>query len=80
MVGVRGPIPEAGLEHGTNLLFSPPNSPDALADRIQLLMDNPELRNSLSCGARKLAAASYSWDGTIDRLEEILKDSYNIAP
>lgn len=56
-------IPEV-VHHGINGLLVPPRDPQALAEAMQRLIDNPELFNALRHGVRKesLLFASATWN------------------
>lgn len=55
-----GGIPEL-VEHGTNGLLIPPGDPQALAQAIRYLADDPELRAQMSSRNRAKAEANLEW-------------------
>jgi glycosyltransferase involved in cell wall biosynthesis len=55
-----GGIPEL-VEHGTNGLLVPPGSPDALAQSISYLAEDPALRSKMSARNRTKAEATLQW-------------------
>lgn len=55
-----GGIPEL-VEHGTNGLLVPPGNPDALAQSIRYLADDPALRSKMSARNRAKAEATLQW-------------------
>ncbi len=50
-----------------------PQNPEALAQAMETLMANPELRERLSVGARELAEEWFSWEKAVARTVEALK-------
>src|SRR5262245_17788689 len=63
---------DEGLEHGQNIFLCRPRDPNMLAEAMQLLRDDPQVRERLRAGARKLAQTWYRWDTTTPRLLHIL--------
>src|SRR5262245_7246724 len=63
---------DEGLEHGQNIFLCRPRDPDMLAEAMQVLRDDPPVRERLRAGARKLAQTWYRWDTTTPRLVQIL--------
>lgn len=59
----------------TGLLF-PPRDPQALAERIKVLCENPELRRKLGKNARELVLSRYSWESVLDKLLRL----YGVIP
>ncbi len=57
---------QAALRHGENLWLVPPADPQALAEAIEQVGDDPALRERLRAGALRVAAA-VSWDGIARR-------------
>lgn len=68
-----------GLEpqfvHRQNVLLCAPQAPDALADAIGSLMDDPELHRTLADGSRRFAQEWYSWDRAIDKTLALFRGS-----
>ncbi|MCB9882057.1 MAG: glycosyltransferase family 4 protein [Planctomycetes bacterium] len=58
------------LKDGHNGLFIPPRDSGTLADRIELLIDRPELCHQLGVEAKKLVSERYPVSRTIDRTIE----------
>lgn len=52
-------IPE--LDHGTEIWLVPPDEPASLAEAIQMVADDDELRRRLAAGAQR-TAQQFSWD------------------
>ena len=48
-------------------LLMPQKSPEAIAEKTSLLMENPELRNELAMNGQRLAKSEYSWEKTAER-------------
>ena len=63
-----GGLPESVEDGRTGLLA---RSPDELAERIQLILRDPELRDSLGAAALERARA-FTWDATARRTLEVL--------
>ena len=55
----RTPAAADALRHGVHVYFVPSSDPDALADAILALRDNPSLRAALAYGGRRLFAERY---------------------
>ena len=49
------------LRDGETAMLVPPRSPDVLAERIALLMDNPQLRERVGEQGRQYVRANHSW-------------------
>jgi glycosyltransferase involved in cell wall biosynthesis len=65
------PIPE--LVHGENIYLVPPGDPDAIAEAIRVLANDPALRNRLGQGARELSWL-FDWERIADRTMELFRD------
>jgi glycosyltransferase involved in cell wall biosynthesis len=61
IVAYRGPETAALFVDGENLLLAPGGSPDALAERVRLVLGSPALRARLSEGARQLYLRHFTW-------------------
>ncbi len=60
------------LHTGDNCLIA--DEPRIIAENIDLLLTDDELRQRISHNARTLAAERFSWDRSIDLLEDVLAD------
>ena len=69
-----GGIPEMIRDGETGFLV-PPGQPEALAERIQLLVDDPSLREALGARARDVAHEEYATVLAMDRLEEVYRSA-----
>jgi glycosyltransferase involved in cell wall biosynthesis len=58
--------------HGENVFFCRSKNPQALADAIETVLDNGELRGRLQAGALKLAHEWFSWEAAVDRILALL--------
>lgn len=56
-----------------NVLLCPAKDPEGMAGAIEKVMDNRDLRQRLSAGARGLARNHFSWDKAIDDTIETLR-------
>jgi glycosyltransferase involved in cell wall biosynthesis len=67
-----GGIPEVVCD-GDNGLLVPQKDPKALATAIERLRADADLRERLSSRARQSAVDRFSWDATIDALEQVFE-------
>lgn len=67
-------VPE--FVHGQNMWLVPPGDDQALARALEVLAESPALRDTLRCGAMRLAT-TFDWDAiaeaTLDLFEKVLK-------
>lgn len=63
---------DEALEHRQNIYLCQPRDPEMLAEAIQLILEDPELRERLRLGALDLARDWYRWETTTRRLEGVL--------
>jgi len=68
-----GGVSEAVLDDQTGLLV-PPRDPQALARAVMRLIENPELRRSMSREGRRFVAQRYDWHKNAERVEELYYD------
>ena len=66
---------DEALEHGRNIYLCPPQDVKALAEAIELVSGNADLRERLRLGIRTLAREWHSWDRMTGRLLGILAAS-----
>ncbi|MCH8079506.1 MAG: glycosyltransferase [Proteobacteria bacterium] len=59
---------------GVSGLIVPPSDPDALADAINKLLDNDELRNKLAMQARERALKEFSFESMGQRMLKLYED------
>lgn len=62
-----GQVPEL-VRHGRTGLLTQPGDALALADALQLLVDDPVLCGRMADDARRHALADLGWDGVLDRI------------
>lgn len=67
-----GSIPDVVIDRQTGLIVSPRDS-DTLANRIEELLDNGPLRQTLGTHAHRHIRDHYSIDRMLDRLEEVYR-------
>ena len=72
-------IPEA-VEHGRTGLLVPPGDPRALADALERLLANPELRRDFGAAGRRVALDRFSAIGQSRRLEAALLRTAGMPP
>lgn len=73
IVTTRGAELEDAFVARQNVLLCPPGDPAALAQAIQSLLDEPELRRRLSAGSRELARRYFSWERALEQTVEALR-------
>ena len=66
-----GGIPESIID-GYNGFLVPPKNPEALAEKIIELIDNPDLREKMGENGRKIAEEKYSLDNMVKKIEELV--------
>jgi glycosyltransferase involved in cell wall biosynthesis len=69
-----GSLPEV-VEDGVTGFVVPPNSPDALAEKIRWLRANPETAREIGACARQRVLKYFTWERVVDRCFE----AYGIA-
>lgn len=74
VVATRSGGPEEIIEHGTSGLLVPRNDPEALADNLELVASNSELRAALSRGARKRAESAFSVQAMAQAYERLYEE------
>lgn len=80
VIGTRvGGIPDflkdphdAGVAGATGL-FAEADNPASVAEKIALLIKNPEVRKKIGENGRKLVEKSYTWDGITGRMRQIFQ-------
>jgi glycosyltransferase involved in cell wall biosynthesis len=60
--------------HGKNGLLFPKKNTYILTKRLEMLIDNPEMRLKIGEKARSTIVANYSWDKTVFEIEKILDE------
>jgi spore coat protein SA len=68
-----GGIPEV-VEHGVTGLLVPPEQPEALAEAIRTLLDDPALAGQMGEAGRRRAVEHFSWDGVTTRLRGLYQE------
>ncbi len=77
IAGASGGAPEAVEDGRTGFVVEP--SPAAVADRLALLADDPDLRTAMGAAARHRAVDDFDYDRLAHRLEAAL-DAVDLAP
>lgn len=70
-------IPEA-VQHGVTGLLVPERTPTALADALQQLILDPQLRTELSLNARRLIESHFDIHENSRKIREVFQDASNI--
>jgi glycosyltransferase involved in cell wall biosynthesis len=73
IITTQGIDMEPLFKHMSNVFLCPPQNPEALAQAMETLMANPELRQRLSMGADELAQEWFSWEKAVERTVETLR-------
>lgn len=66
---------DEALEHGKNIYLCRPRDPEMLAEAIQLVRENAELRERLRLGILDLAREWHRWETTTERLVRVLESA-----
>lgn len=66
-LATRGDTLDSPFREGENVLLCPPLNPPAMADAMERLLADPQLRARLHSGIEALAREWFSWEGSIDR-------------
>ena len=66
---------DEALEHGRNIYLCLPEDPEILAEAIQLISDNTDLRERLRTGILNLARNWHCWDTMTTRLVAVLESA-----
>jgi glycosyltransferase involved in cell wall biosynthesis len=62
------------IESGKSGILVPPDDPIKLAEAIQFLLDNDDIRIKFGAEGRKKVEKEFSWDVIVARLLEIYKE------
>jgi glycosyltransferase involved in cell wall biosynthesis len=65
-----GGLPEVVVDGQTGFLV-PPKKPEAIADKIMLLIKNIELRDKMGASARKFVEQNYLWEKNAAEMEKL---------
>ena len=66
---------DEALEHGQNIYLCRPRDPEMLAEAIQMIRDDPDMRERLRLGALSLARDWHRWEPTTERLIGVLESA-----
>jgi polysaccharide biosynthesis protein PslF len=76
VIGTELPVGrDEALEHGQNIYLCRPEDPEMLAEAIQLISENTEIRERLREGILRLSRDWHSWDAMTERLVMVLESS-----
>ena len=70
-IGCRDTVVE-----GVNGFLVPPKSPEAIADRLRVLIENPKLRRHMGGQSRKMAEKEYDVKRVVSRHMDIYKETF----
>ncbi len=73
IISTKGEILESPFIDRKNVFLCPPKDPETLAEAVNLIIGNAELRGRLRIGALELAQEWFSWDKAVSRTTEILR-------
>ena len=65
-----GGVPEAIGEEGAGIVVEY-DDPDALAEAIDKLLDDPKLRRSMGALGRKRVKKNFTWESVVDQIEKV---------
>ncbi|MDO8594576.1 MAG: glycosyltransferase family 4 protein [bacterium] len=68
-----GGIPDF-LMDGETGLFCEVRNPKSIAEKVQLLLSNDELRNRITANASKMVRERYEWDGVVEQMKKVFVD------
>jgi len=68
-----GGIPDF-IKEGETGLFCEPGNPKSIAEKIEILIKDKELRNKLVKNAKKMVLEVYNWDKISEKLERVYKE------
>lgn len=68
-----GGLPEVVLDGKTGYIV-PNKSPEQIAEKLFLLLIDPELRKTMGKNGRKFVEETYSWEKCVDKMESIYAD------
>jgi glycosyltransferase involved in cell wall biosynthesis len=72
VVGCDIPAVQCVVDEGRDGLLAPPR-PEALADRINRLLDEPALRAEMGRRGREKVRASYTWPRLAEKTEAVYR-------
>ncbi|MCB1005843.1 MAG: glycosyltransferase, partial [Acidimicrobiales bacterium] len=72
VAGDSGGSAEAVVHGETGLVVDDPGDPEAVADALAVLLDDPEARARMGRAARRRAESDFAYEVLVDRLAEAL--------
>jgi len=72
LVSEGAAVHEVLTDNESAVLF-PPRRPDALADKIQMLIDQPQLRQRIAERGRELTRTKYNWEQFANQISQIFQ-------
>ncbi|HMB20538.1 MAG TPA: glycosyltransferase family 4 protein, partial [Spirochaetota bacterium] len=70
-----GALPEVIGEHMKTGYLVPPRDPQALADAIDFLIENPKLREKMGKEARKRVLHTFTWENAGREMEAVYREA-----
>jgi glycosyltransferase involved in cell wall biosynthesis len=62
------------LTHGENALLFPPRNPQALAEQIEALASQPQVKKKIAETGMRLARETYNWDRFADQISHVCQE------
>lgn len=78
IIACEGEGPNDFITHRETGFLVPPNDSDAVADIIQELHANPDLRQHVANRAQKTAINAFSWERNVESVEQIFDDAIKV--
>ena len=77
VIGVKSGGVQELIQDGTTGILVPPNNPQALAEAVRYLLENPDLRGSMGIQAQKYAYEHFSNTKTTEAILSIYQEIYS---
>jgi glycosyltransferase involved in cell wall biosynthesis len=62
------------LSHGEDAMLFPPRNPGVMAEEIEALASQPELRRKIARNGMHLARETYNWDRFADQISRVCQE------
>jgi len=74
IASTAGALPEVVGEHMETAMVVPPRDPQAIADAIDYLVENPEKREEMGKAARKRVLAAFTWENAAKEMVKVYEE------